>query len=123
MADVQQIEQGRIVWAVLPSSDRKSQKHRPAVILTSTRDIVPGEPLVAVALSTTFDEPLGPECVRLPWNRSGAVRTRLRKPTVAVCNWLVELDAEDIEQFGGIVPVKEMREIVQKVERMLKDQT
>lgn len=46
------LEQGRIVWAELPSSDGTTKKRRPAVIVTRTSDIVASEPFEVVSAST-----------------------------------------------------------------------
>lgn len=108
----QQLVQGRIIWASLPDPEGKNRKDRPAVILTRTDELQSNEPFVVVAATTTFREPLPPSSVKLPWHPRGAVRTRLRKPTVAVCNWLITIREQDILDFGGIVPADVMMKIV-----------
>lgn len=113
------LEQGRIVWAELPSSDESARKRRPAVVVTSTMEIKPGESFVIVVATTKFDEPLPEDHVRLPWHRNGTVRTKLTKPTVAVCSWLAEIRESDVLQMGGVVPSRELLEIVQKVAKLL----
>ena len=105
-------EQGRIVWAELSSSDGTKKKCRPAVIITSTSDLQLGQPLVVVAATTKFSEPLSDDQVRLPWHPNGQARTRLHQPTVAVCTWLCEIQEKDIVRYGGVVPPKTMEEIL-----------
>ena len=108
------LEQGRIVWAELPSSDGRSRKRRPAVILTRTDEIRPNVPFVAVAITTTFpDSPPG-DHVLLPWHPTGAVRTRLNRPCAAACSWLVRITESDVVRVGGIVPPELMRTIVER---------
>jgi hypothetical protein len=38
---------------------------------------------------------------------------------VAVCNWIVEISADDVIASGGIVPPKELKEILLKVASLL----
>jgi hypothetical protein len=111
------LEQGRIVWAELPSSDGTTKKRRPAVIVTRTNDIVVSEPFEVVSASTKFIEPLPDDHVRLPWHRDGKVRTQLRQPTVAVCSWACQIMETDILQYGGIVPPNVVREIIEIINR------
>lgn len=106
------LEQGRIIWAELPSSDGTTKKRRPAVIVMSTEDIVPSNPIVVVTATTKFTQPLPADQIALPWQRDGNVRTKLRQPTVAVCSWACEIMETDILQYGGVVPPKEMLEIL-----------
>src|SRR5438132_740820 len=96
------LEQGRIVWAELTSSDGAQKKCRPAVVITATSEIDPKEPFIVVAATTKFTEPLADDQVLLPWHPNGNVRTRLQRPTVAVCSWLAEILATDIVHYGGI---------------------
>lgn len=109
------LEQGRIVWAALPSSDGTATKRRPAVIVTPTDQIEPGQPVLVVAATTKFPEPLPPDHVLLPWQREGKVRTQLREPTAAVCTWLLEILETEIHKYAGVVPPKQMIEIMKIV--------
>lgn len=111
------LEQGRIVWAELPSSDGTTKKRRPAVIVTRTSEIVASKPFEVVSASTKFSEPLPDDQVHLPWHRDGKVRTQLRQPTVAVCSWACEILETDILQYGGVVPPKVMLEIIDIINR------
>ena len=54
MMSVPTLEQGRIVWAELTSSDGTKTKRRPAVIITSNNEITVGQPFVVVAACNTF---------------------------------------------------------------------
>lgn len=112
------LEQGRIVWAEVLSPDGETRKCRPAVVVTATNEIVPGKPFVVVAATTRINEPLPEEYVDLPWHPRGAVRTKLRKRTAAVCNWLLTITEGDVREFGGIVPPDTMTEIVRKVNEL-----
>jgi hypothetical protein len=119
VSDVATLEQGRIVWAELTSSDGAKTKCRPAVVVTSTSEIKPGQPFVVVAATTTFTEPLPDDHVRLPWHPQGKVRTRLHHATVAVCSWMCILREDDILHYGGIVPPKAMAQILAIINRKI----
>ena len=111
------LEQGRIIWAELPSSDGTSKKRRPAVVITPTGEIVVGVPFQIVAATTKFTEPLPDDQVHLPWQRDGKVRTQLRQPTVVVCSWACEILESDVLQYGGIVPPNVLLEIIRIINR------
>jgi mRNA-degrading endonuclease toxin of MazEF toxin-antitoxin module len=106
------LEQGRIVWAELSSLDGTKKKRRPGVIVTPTSEIGSGQAFVVAAATTKFTEPMPEDHVPLPWHPQGNVRTRLNRPTVAVCTWLCEIREEDVVNFGGIVPPKTLRAIL-----------
>lgn len=109
------LEQGRIVWAEVLDPGGRNRKRRPAVILTPSDELGPGEPLIAVAVTTRLEQPLPPGHVLLPWHARKRVKTRLSAPCAAVCTWLVEIRQEDILDRAGIVPPKQLAEIVRLV--------
>ena len=111
------LEQGRIIWAELPSSDGSTKKRRPAVVVTATDEIIPGKPFVVVTATTKFTEPLPADQSHLPWHRDGKVRTQLRQATVAVCSWVGKILDTDVLQFGGVVPPKIMAQILKIVKQ------
>ncbi len=104
---------GRIIWHVAPG-DRGSGKTRPMVVTTRRIDIVRGKPIVAVVCSTHFREPPEPNEILIPSDPEGAVVTRLREKTVAVCDWLVTLQSDEIKETGGMVHSALLREICSK---------
>ena len=112
---------GSIVWARVPDENGVNHKERPAVIVTATDDIDVNDPLVAVAVTGTFSNPLRESQVALPFHPSGNTRTKLRRPTVAVCDWIVRIKKADILQVAGIVPPGPLTEIMEKVEALLDD--
>jgi mRNA-degrading endonuclease toxin of MazEF toxin-antitoxin module len=105
------LEQGRIIWAELPSSDGTQVKRRPAVVVTPTSEIASGKPFMVVAATTKFGDPLPLDHVLLPWHSAGKARSQLRQPTAAVCTWLFEIEDTDIHKFGGVLPSSVMLEI------------
>jgi hypothetical protein len=112
------LEQGRIVWAEVLDPGGRNRKRRPLVILTPSGQVPPGEPQIAVAVTTRLERPLPTGYVRLPWHPQKRVKTRLSEPCAAVCTWLVEVREEDILERAGIVPEQQLAEIVRLVNEL-----
>jgi mRNA-degrading endonuclease toxin of MazEF toxin-antitoxin module len=112
------LEQGRIVWAEVVDSSSRNRKARPLIILTPSEEVPPGEPLVAVAVTTQLPKPLPADYVPLPWHAQKRVGTRLSAPCAAVCTWLVEIQDEDILERAGVVPRRQLAEIVRLVSEL-----
>jgi hypothetical protein len=110
------LRRGRIVWASV-SDPRGNVKQRPLIILTPTDQIHDAEPLQAMAISTTFPNPPPRDHIPLPWHPQGRVLTKLRRRSAAVLSWIVELDAADIDELQGDVPLKLMLEILARLEK------
>ncbi len=104
---------GRIFWAVYPGS-RGGGKLRPMIAVSSDADIRQNKATVAVVCSTDFDKPLEPFEVQLPFSPDGRCRTKLRKPTVAVCDWTTVFRVDDIEEYGGWLEQSVVLEILAK---------
>ena len=68
-------------------------KQRPAIILTATADIRDDEPFLAIAITTSFDDPPPDDHVPLPWDPRGRAATKLRKRSAAVLSWIVEVES------------------------------
>lgn len=101
---------GRIFWAVPPGT-RGEGKKRPMVAVTRVADIRRTGQVLAVVCSTDFELPLRPKEVLLPSEPDGKSVSRLRRPTVAVCDWTVFFPAEDVNETGGFIPGALLREI------------
>jgi mRNA-degrading endonuclease toxin of MazEF toxin-antitoxin module len=93
---------------------RGHAKHRPLVILSSTEQIERGEPVMALAVTTTFADPPPDDHVPLPWHPQGRAGTKLRKRSAAVLSWIVEIDPEDVVEFYGEVPPRLMIQILER---------
>jgi hypothetical protein len=97
---------GRIVYPQFPIPDPQGQhgKRRPLIVLTSNEDIRAGATrLLAVATSTSISEASEPaRCVDLPFGRYAA--TRFTEASAAVCDWYVDIAAEDVRTSPGLVP-------------------
>jgi len=101
--------QGRIIWINVPGKGGKA-KRRPVVITTSDAEITAETELAGIVCSHTSAnvEPRPADYVEIPHHPAGRCRTKLRKPTVAVCRWPVKLKKEEIaglaaDDFGGVV--------------------
>jgi mRNA-degrading endonuclease toxin of MazEF toxin-antitoxin module len=113
------LQQGRIVWANVSRPDGSPGKPRTAVILTATEEITDSDPFVVVAITSTFQEPLRDAEVRLPFHPQGGGRVGLNRPTVAVCDWLIEIRKDQVLQEAGSLPTTVMIEIVEKTRAFL----
>ena len=107
------LQQGRIVWVEIPDPNGRNPKLRPAVILSRMESLSAGEPFVAVAVTSTLPDPLTPFMVKLPWYPKGHPQTRLNRRCAAVCNWLLEITAEQVRDTAGLVPDRQLQEILQ----------
>ncbi|MDB5293243.1 MAG: hypothetical protein JWL69_4484 [Phycisphaerales bacterium] len=110
-----ELRRGRIVWATV--RDRNGiKKRRPAIILTATDDIREDEPLVVMAVTTTFADPPPADHVPLPWDPQGRTLTKLRKRSGAVLSWIAEVLPNDIVECHGDVPVPLMTRILKSLD-------
>lgn len=109
------LQQGSIIWATVADSAGRNAKRRPAVVVTPTAEIKAGEPMVAVAATSSFDASLPPNLVELPWHRSRHPRTGLSRRCAAVCDWLLEIDPSRVEAIGGVVPSAVLAEILARL--------
>ena len=112
---------GKIVWTTL--GPRGNYKKRPAVIVSDVSRPPPGTKIHIVAGTTKFDEPLSPLEVKLPSEdrQGGHHSTRLRSPTVIVCDWTEVIDVADIEGYAGVVPASILAEILRKIPKAPED--
>ena len=94
---------GRIVWATIPDQRALAEERHPTVILSPDDRIVPGGKVWVVGISTKAH--LAPESVRtsMQYDPTGNCRTGLRRECWAVSTWLVEIDIDAIEDYGGTV--------------------
>jgi hypothetical protein len=83
------------------------------IVTTRRQDILRGKPVIAIVCSTSFEEPLLPVEIQLPFDPQRQSVTQLSEPTVAVCDWVVEIPRSAIQQTGGFVPTALLRTICQ----------
>jgi hypothetical protein len=110
--------QGRIVWIDVADAWGNA-KRRPVVIITSDGDIDGAEELVGVVCSHTsvHVEPRPVDYIKVPHDPAGVCRSKLRKPTVAICRWTISLTKPALaalqhDDYGGIVPATTLELIV-----------
>jgi mRNA-degrading endonuclease toxin of MazEF toxin-antitoxin module len=118
---VQSLQQGQVVWVELVDPSGRNAKCRPAVILTGTEEILPGQQIVGVAVTTRIIDPLPTHYILLPWHPGGNVRTRLRRKCFAICDWLVTFSETDVQKTGGIVPTDVMVRIMTSIDQLSAD--
>lgn len=108
------LKQGRIVWVKL--GPRGGYKKRPAVILTSDADLDPAETFFVAAGSSQVTLPIADNEVLLPaGTTSKHPLTKLKRPTVIVCDWIEEVSYSDVFQWGGETPPTALLEIISKL--------
>ncbi len=109
------LHQGRIVRAKVCDPTGGNPKVRPLVVVSADSEMAAGSPLVAVAITSSFGDPLRENEVSLSWHRDGLSRTKLRKPCVAKCSWLCKIDIVDIVDFQGVVPPDQLELIIERL--------
>lgn len=121
------LRQGRIVWVEVADA-RGNVKRRPVVIITSDDDIEREEELVGVVCSHTSAhvDPRPADYIEVPHDPVGVCRSKLRKPTVAICRWAVsltksDLSALDARDYGGVVPARALEAIVDAAVKYLSE--
>jgi mRNA-degrading endonuclease toxin of MazEF toxin-antitoxin module len=106
---------GRIVRVEVPDPQNRNPKCRPAVIVTSTQEIRTDGDVVLVAITGSLNAAPSEMQVVLPWHAQGQAGTRLTKPSVAVCSWVFTSPVSKIQSYGGMVPDRQMLEILDKL--------
>ena len=109
------LRQGSIIWVQVNDPAGRNPKCRPAVVITPTEEIKPGEVLVAVAATSTIPNPLPDRVVELPWHANRHPLTGLYKRCIAVCDWLIEFSQEDVQKVGGFVPSATLLKILARL--------
>jgi hypothetical protein len=97
----------------------RNPKDRPAVIVTATEEIQPDGEVWVVAISTQMDAAPAEEQVALPWHPQRHPRTGLTERSSAVCTWLRKVPLSSIRKYGGMVPGRQLIELMGKVDALL----
>lgn len=106
------LQQGSIVWVQVTDPAGRHRKRRPAVIVTPTVEINDSNSLVVVAVTSSVPDPIPESAVEIPWHSEGHPVTGLFKRCIANCAWVPNIKTHDIERVGGIVPTKQLRQIL-----------
>jgi mRNA-degrading endonuclease toxin of MazEF toxin-antitoxin module len=112
---------GTVIYAsqILDPQGR-NPKDRPVVLIN---DFAHGDVAAfGVAISGEYDHPLPPSCIPIPFGRHTRCKTGLKKPSVAVCTWIVAIPLEDLQNRIGIVPPVELLQILTQVQLVLQSQ-
>jgi mRNA-degrading endonuclease toxin of MazEF toxin-antitoxin module len=112
------LKQGSIVRARVVDPQGGNAKIRPLVIVSPTTEINSKQTLVAVAITGRFADPLAADEVALPYHPSGIATSGLRKPCVAKCAWLVELESEDVVERKGFLSNERLSAILQRISEL-----
>jgi mRNA-degrading endonuclease toxin of MazEF toxin-antitoxin module len=87
----------------------------PALVLTPTAEIRPDGNVTLVAITGSTNATPAEAQVELPWHPQGRTATQLTKPSVAVCTWVFTRPVSSIQAYGGIVPDRQMLQILEKI--------
>jgi hypothetical protein len=110
-----EISTGSIVWAMV-RDQRGYRKRRPAIVLTPTSEISLDEPILLVAITTTYPEPPPSDCLELPWNPDPRrVATGLGYRSAAVVSWLEPVYLDEVDSLVGRIPPRLLMEIQRRV--------
>ena len=103
---------GQIVVPDMVDPNGVNPKDRPVVVVSPPEEIVEGDPLRVVAITTLLPGPVPPHYVRLPWDRRGHPRTGLKTNCAAVCSWLTRVKPDGLRPLG-FVPGRQLHEIAE----------
>lgn len=109
------LQQGSIVWVIVDDTAGRNPKCRPAVVVTPTEEILPDQSIVLVAATGTFSKPHPENQVPLPWHRNKHPVTGLFKECVVVCEWLFEVEQDQIDSIGGVCPPNVLAKILEQI--------
>jgi hypothetical protein len=100
----------------VPDGNGHNDYDRPVIIMTPDEEIANGEELYGIVCShsSALKNPLPHYYIALPYQPQGKVRTKLKKPTVAICTWAIPVKRESIKSCGGTVPPGTLELIIDK---------
>ena len=110
-----QLRRGRIVWVEVLDPQGRNPTCRPAVVVTPDEEIRDDGEVWVVAISRQLQEAPPEVQVELPWHRNGHPQTQVRERCAAVCTWMVKVAVVEIRSFAGVVPGRQMLEIMTRI--------
>ena len=105
---------GQIVWVTLPDPQGRNPKTRPAAVCSVSATGVVG----VVAITSQIGRAPPEVTVPVPWQRNGHPRTKLRRPSEAICSWAATVPAASVQATTGRVPLTEMNLIAEILKRL-----
>lgn len=109
------LRRGSVTWADLTDRHTGQPARRPVVVVSPTRDLLPGGTALVVVVSTDVVGTPAENAVALPAAADGSAPTGLRQPCVAVCDWLEVLPVAALDAPRGAVPAGVLAVILSKV--------
>lgn len=100
------------MWAALADS-QGNRKTRPAVVISQPEALTPDEPIVVLAITTTFPDPPLVTQVPVPWSARTRTTTGLRRRSAVVCNWECVLNRAEIVSVEGFLPAEYLRRVLE----------
>lgn len=117
------VKQGSVAWITISDPRGVNAKLRPVVIVSANEQVALGTFVTCVAVSGTFKTPLTSGLIPLPWNTKGTASTGFRKPSVAVCTWVVDVDLRELEATGKYIPAKTVTAIHKEIAKLRRKDT
>ena len=96
----------------------RNLKDRPCVVVTDPDNPLPNRRQLVVAISTVLPDPLPDSYVLLPYQQPRHPRTGLTRRNAAILRWVDEIDESRIIRKLGIVPNRQLAEMVAIFERL-----
>ena len=106
-----------IAWATFPDPNGVNVKTRPVIVLSPDVELARTGVARVVAVSSQVDTGDASRVVELPWtNQPGGNRkTRFRRKSFAVCEWVRTVPIAQLSATAGFLPVNHLLEIQRKV--------
>ena len=95
------------------SDARGNTKKRPVLVISDTSQHILDQPVIVLAITTTFPDPPSSNQVQLPWDARRHRATRLARRSAVVCNWVTSVPVSDLKPTGGFLPKKYLIHVLQ----------
>jgi hypothetical protein len=74
--------------------------------------------VIGVAVTGEFDYPLPSVSIELPYSRANC-KTGLNKPSIAKCDWIVQVFEANVIKRMGFIPSSHLLSIIEEVQKHL----
>jgi hypothetical protein len=125
--DALRLRRVSIIWITALDPAGRNPKQRAFVIISDCTGLKVGETVTAVAVTSTFREPVGAALVPMRWNARGTTETKFKRKCFAKADWLLQVEiiaaadgsaVFDGEYDGAYVRDKELRLIAEVITRI-----